>query len=229
MVSAEANCVATASIDDGSFSSNAGDTITLVQSPPGPYPLGETSVTLTVTDNHGASNSCVATVTVVDRTPPVITCPANIVTDATSRSGAVVSIAPTASDNCSLASVTSSPASGSAFAIGDTTVSCTATDAAGNQAACTLIVHVKGAAEQINDLIALVQSLGLHPGTANSLLVKLQGAASALDRGNLQAACGNLGDFLNEVNAQTGRKLTAAQANLLIAEATRIRAVLGCR
>ncbi len=83
-------------------------------------------------------------------------------------------------------------------------------------------------AEQINGLITLVQGLGLPSGTANSLIVKLQAAASALDRGNLQAACGNLGAFLNEVNAQTGKKLMAAQADLLIAEATRIRAVLGC-
>ncbi len=83
-------------------------------------------------------------------------------------------------------------------------------------------------AEQINGLIALVQDLGLPSGTANSLMVKLQGAASALDRGNPQAACGSLGAFLNEVHAQTGKKLAVAQAALLVAEATRIRAVLGC-
>jgi len=78
-------------------------------------------------------------------------------------------------------------------------------------------------------LIALVQGLDLQSGTANSLIVKLQGAANALERGNLEAACSNLGALLNEVNAQTGKWLTAAQAGLLIAEATRLRAVLGCR
>ena len=228
-VSADANCSADASIDDGSYSPNAGDTITLVQYPAGPYPLGVTSVTLTVTGSFGTSNSCVATVTVVDTNPPVITCPDNIVTDATAPDGAVVSFAPTASDNCSVASVTSSPASGSTFAIGDTTVSCTATDAAGNQPACTFTVHVKGAAEQINSLIVQVKSLGLQSGTANSLAVKLQAAARALDGGNIQAACGSLGAFLNEMNAQEGKKLTAAQAGSLNDEATRIRAVLGCR
>jgi hypothetical protein len=228
-VSADANCSADASIDDGSFSPNAGSTITLVQSPPGPYPLGDTTVTLTVTDNHGLSNSCVATVTVVDTTPPVITCPGNIVTDATASDGAVVSFAPTASDNCSVASVTSNPASGSTFAIGDTTVTCTATDTAGNQATCTFTVHVKGAAEQINSLIVQVKSLGLQSGTANSLVVKLQAAARALHRGKIEAACGSLGAFLNEANAQEGKELTAAQAGSLNDEATRIRAVLGCR
>ena len=82
--------------------------------------------------------------------------------------------------------------------------------------------------EQIDDLIALVQGLGLQSGTANSLIVKLEAATNALGRGNNQAACGSLGAFLNEVNAQTGKKLTAAEADTLIAEATRIRAGLGC-
>jgi uncharacterized repeat protein (TIGR03803 family) len=66
------NCAAVASVDNGSFDPDAGDTITLRQEPPGPYPVGATRVTLTVTDNHGASDSCSATVTVVDTTPPTI-------------------------------------------------------------------------------------------------------------------------------------------------------------
>jgi hypothetical protein len=83
-------------------------------------------------------------------------------------------------------------------------------------------------AEQVGDLIALVRGLGLPSGTAKSLTVKLQAAANALDRGNTQVACGCLGAFLNEVNAQNGKKLPTAQADLLIAEAVRIRAVTGC-
>jgi uncharacterized repeat protein (TIGR03803 family) len=71
-VSAGANCAADASVDNGSFDPDAGDTITLHQEPPAPYPLGITPVTLTVTDNHGVSASCTATVTVMDTTPPTI-------------------------------------------------------------------------------------------------------------------------------------------------------------
>jgi uncharacterized repeat protein (TIGR03803 family) len=71
-VSAGPNCDADASVDNGSFDPDTGDTIMLRQEPPGPYPLGVTPVTLTVTDNHGASNSCTATVTVMDTTPPTI-------------------------------------------------------------------------------------------------------------------------------------------------------------
>jgi hypothetical protein len=65
-------CTANASVDNGSFDPDPGDTITLSQVPPGPYQLGSTPVTLTVTDNHGASNQCAATVTVVDNTPPIV-------------------------------------------------------------------------------------------------------------------------------------------------------------
>jgi len=64
-------CTANASVDGGSFDPD-GDPITRSQAPAGPYPLGMTSVTLTVTDTEGASDSCDATVTVVDVTPPEI-------------------------------------------------------------------------------------------------------------------------------------------------------------
>jgi len=70
-VSAGSSCTALASIDNGSFDPD-GDPITLTQSPAGPYPLGDTSVTLTVTDSKGASSQCTGTVTVVDQAPPVI-------------------------------------------------------------------------------------------------------------------------------------------------------------
>jgi FG-GAP-like repeat len=65
-------CAADAIIDNGSFDPDSADSITLSQSPAGPYPLGQTDVTLTVTDNQGASSSCQATITVVDNTPPSI-------------------------------------------------------------------------------------------------------------------------------------------------------------
>lgn len=67
------DCTAPASIDNGSFDPDSGDTITLTQSPSGPYPLGNTTLTLTVIDSHGAMSSCTAVVTVIDHTPPVVT------------------------------------------------------------------------------------------------------------------------------------------------------------
>ena len=64
-------CGAYASIDAGSFDPD-GDAITIEQVPAGPYPLGVTLVTLTVTDALGQSDWCTANVAVEDRTPPMI-------------------------------------------------------------------------------------------------------------------------------------------------------------
>jgi len=69
---AGSNCTASASINNGSYDPD-GDSITLTQSPAGPYPLGNTSVTLTATDSKRVSNQCTGTVTVVDKTPATIT------------------------------------------------------------------------------------------------------------------------------------------------------------
>ena len=70
-VAAGPRCTATASIDNGSFDPDA-DLLTLTQAPPGPYALGETSVTLTAADRLGRSSSCSAIVTVRDLDAPVI-------------------------------------------------------------------------------------------------------------------------------------------------------------
>jgi hypothetical protein len=71
IVPAGASCSADALVDDGSYDPD-GDPITIVQDPPGPYGLGGTSVTLTVTDDKGLSDQCTATVTVEDQEAPVI-------------------------------------------------------------------------------------------------------------------------------------------------------------
>jgi hypothetical protein len=58
---------ASASINNGS-SDPDGDPLTITQSPPGPYPVGQTSVLLTVTDTKGAASQATATVTVTGST-----------------------------------------------------------------------------------------------------------------------------------------------------------------
>jgi len=133
--SAGPDCTANASIDNGSFDPDSGDTITLSQSPAGPYPLGDTVVTLTVTDNHGASSSCSATVHVDDNTPPSVTAPAPTSASADANCQAPIpNVIPgtTASDNCSAVTLTQSPTAGTLVGLGLHTITITAKDAANN-------------------------------------------------------------------------------------------------
>jgi len=78
------------------------------------------------------------------------------------------------------------------------------------------------------DLGTTVDGLGLPAGTTTSLRTKLARALDAMSRGDVAAACNALADFISEVKAISGKKLTVAQAQALIAEANRIRGLLGC-
>lgn len=106
------------------------------------FPPGPTTVTaLALGTNGGGSNMCTFTVTVVDTVPPVIQCPSNIVIN-TSCPSVPVTYDVTATDNCCLASVVCTPASGSSFSVGTTTVNCLATDCSGNTNGCSFTVTV---------------------------------------------------------------------------------------
>jgi hypothetical protein len=107
--------------------------------------------TYTITYNaHDAAGNAAApktrTVKVVDTTPPTISCPSNIVVtlplNSTATSMAVSYPALTASDGCGSAAVSSSPASGSVFPVGTTTVNATATDPSQNSSSCHFTVTV---------------------------------------------------------------------------------------
>jgi len=83
--------------------------------------------------------------------------------------------------------------------------------------------------DQINDLIALVQSFNLHDGTEASLISKLQDALAALNASNTPVACDSLTAFINASQAQSGKKLTTGQATQLIDAAALIKTDLGCQ
>lgn len=83
---------------------------------------------------------------IVDATPPVISgTPANITAEATGPGGAPVTYtSPSANDNVDgPVTVTCAPASGSTFALGTTSVVCSATDTAGNTATVSFNVTVR--------------------------------------------------------------------------------------
>jgi hypothetical protein len=150
IIAAGSSCSANASIDNGS-SDPDGDQITLTQSPAGPYPIGITSVVLTVTDSKGASRQSTSSVTVFDSTPPSLTPPPSVTVytgPGATAYGATVSDATLenaqVSDNCS-GSISISrggvPAN-SFFPVGTTVVTYTAIDAHENTATATQNVTV---------------------------------------------------------------------------------------
>jgi hypothetical protein len=135
-------------IDDGS-SDPDNDPLTLTLNPAGPFPLGTTAVILTVDDNHQASDTCTATVTVVDQTPPIITCPANLSIEGNvfnECSSNVTLTAATATDNVPGVTVTGERSDNLAlhdrFQPGTTAIVWTASDTAGNTSSCSQTITV---------------------------------------------------------------------------------------
>jgi hypothetical protein len=195
------------------------------------FSVGQTLVTCYAQSATGPQSlPCTFTVTVLDTQVPVILCPSPSVANATNPVGTVVLYAVTVTDNCPGAIINCTPASGSLFPIGDTTVHCTATDASAHQASCSFNIHVKGAKEQLNDLIALVQGMSaIKPSIRNALLVNLNASLAGLMANNTSTACGALQSFINLVNGQRDKFITSSDADYLVGKATQIRAVIGCK
>jgi hypothetical protein len=115
------------------------------------FPIGSTSVTCTATDSAGnaSQQSFDVTVTAPADTvaPSLANVPSNATIPASAPSGAVFTYAlPTATDNSDpMPTVACSPASGSLFPLGASTVTCTATDSAGNSIQASFTVTVVAA------------------------------------------------------------------------------------
>lgn len=124
------------------------------------FPKGTTTVTCTTT----AGPSCSFTVTVNDTQPPNITCPANVTlgTDPNVCQAVVTYPAPAVSDNCpGVGAPVCTPASGSTFQKGTTTVTCTVKDPSNNMSMCSFTVTV-------NDTQPPVFPNGCPPGITKS-------------------------------------------------------------
>ncbi|NOT38730.1 MAG: HYR domain-containing protein [Saprospiraceae bacterium] len=108
------------------------------------FSSGVTTNTFKVTDASGNTKTCSFTVTVNETEVPSVTCPANIVQGTnTGQCQANVTLAgATATDNCQVDGITYSPASGSLFSLGASTVIVTATDVSGNTNTCSFTVTV---------------------------------------------------------------------------------------
>ncbi|MFP2924285.1 HYR domain-containing protein [Pyxidicoccus sp. 3LG] len=123
----------------------AAPTVSVSHGSGGTFPIGTTQVTATATDAAGNSSTCTFNVTVSDTTAPEVGCPADVTAEAVDGSGApVVFSASAPHDAVTLVpTVSVSHASGGVFAVGTTQVTLSATDEAGNTAACTFHVTVQ--------------------------------------------------------------------------------------
>ena len=118
----------------------------LTNDAPANFPLGNTTVTWTVTDASNNIATCEQIVTVTDEEDPSITCTNSINQNVDiGQCDAVVTYElPTFSDNAPGATIeqTAGLASGSAFPIGTTTNTFVVTDASGNKTTCSFDVTI---------------------------------------------------------------------------------------
>lgn len=138
--------------------------------------IGENNITLTVTDENGNEDTCVAVVTVEDSIVPVITCPADQTVDI--EPGDEFYSVPdyfdtgeaTAVDNCTdpVTITTQDPIAGTQLPEGAHTITLTAEDAYGNESSCSFELTVN-AVLGIGDLD--LGSVELYPNPANHSVV----------------------------------------------------------
>jgi len=64
-------------------------------------------------------------------------------------------------------------------------------------------------------LSEFIESLDLPKGIENSLLSKLDNAQKSFDKGNTNAGIKQLEAFINEVEAQSGKKISESDAQFL--------------
>ena len=146
-VTVEGNARGGAFIDYPATATDAVGPVTLTFSirPGTLFPVGTTTVKVTATDGAGNSSSTTFTVRVRDTTPPVFTFVSpDLIFEATGPDGRVVSFPlATAFDVVGPVTIKYSTQPGSTFGIGNTRVTVTATDSAGNSTRATFNVLVQ--------------------------------------------------------------------------------------
>jgi hypothetical protein len=102
-----------------------------------------------------------------------------------------------------------------------------AMDAAGNSAVQTVTFRIVAT---IDSLIAAVNAFGgqqqMDDAMRRSLLSKLEDAKGALARGKSNVAINKLNDLIDQVNANTGQRITPFAAQLLVTDAQYVIATL---
>ncbi|MGJ8550943.1 BspA family leucine-rich repeat surface protein, partial [Winogradskyella wichelsiae] len=165
-------------IDNGSSDNCAIATVTLDETTFDCSNIGDNTVTLTVTDVNGNSESATAIVTVSETIEPtVLTQNISILLDATGQASIVATqIDNGSSDNCAIATSTLDITTFDCSNMGDNTVTLTVTDASGNSESATAIVTVS---ETIKPTV-LTQNISILLDAAGQAAI----TASQIDNGS---------------------------------------------
>ncbi|MBI4311130.1 MAG: HYR domain-containing protein, partial [Chloroflexi bacterium] len=151
------------------------------------FAVGTTVVTCSATDTRGNTGSASFSVTVRDTMAPALTVPASAVAEAAGSGGAVVTFAASGTDSVSGAVTAScSPPSGSLFPVGTTTVTCTATDGAGNTGSASFSVTV---ADTTPPVVTVPANIAAEASGATGAAVAFTSSASDIVDGPLATTC----------------------------------------
>ncbi len=145
-----------------------GPIITGVTSDPTTFNMqGTNFIRWTYNDNYGHSTVQTQRVIIAETLAPVVVCASNLIVNATNSAGMVVTFpTPSAANPCADVEVVCVPPSGSVFAVGTNTVTCTATDTHGHQSLCSFAVIVRGALDQT--VVAFDELTALRAGITNT-------------------------------------------------------------
>jgi uncharacterized protein (DUF2141 family) len=138
--------ITVADINNGSTDNCGIASVAIDQSSFGCTDVGDNTITLTVTDNSGNTDTCTTTVTVEDNIAPVANCvaPLTVQLDASGQASITAAdINDGSTDACGIASVAIDQSSFSCADIGDNTITLTVTDNSGNTDTCTTTVTVE--------------------------------------------------------------------------------------
>jgi len=137
--------------------------------------LGVNTVILTVTDPSGNTDTCSATITVVDNLAPVFSCPSN--QNKFVDAGETFYTLPnydtlgevTVTDNCTTSlTISQNPAPGTQLSVGTHTVSFNTTDDEGNTSDCSFDLTVEE--ELANEDFNFNSGLSIYPNPSNNII-----------------------------------------------------------
>lgn len=207
--------------DDGA----APATVVCEPAPGSVFPVGTTTVGCTATDDGGltSTGSFDVTVTYTNR-PPSLTAPADVVVDTDSRDGTTVAfdLPAVTDDGLAASTVSCTPPPGAFFAVGTTTVTCTATDDEGLASApVSFSVTVNGPVQRT--CAALDAAL-----TSTTLSATLRAAADGLQAAGYPQLATSLRSLATVVAPYDGRRLSVTLAAVVRSWLLRVDAELGC-